>query len=263
MTSMSRDDRSDVFEARIASLDERLFDAIETQSSVGDRRAWLAVQRAMRTPAGYTYLEVGSHLGGSIQQHLPDPRCRGIVSIDKRSQSQPDERGPVFHYDDNSTRRMLANLRRVAACDPGRLICIDGETRDLDPGRIPFAPDICFIDGEHTVAAASADFAFCLRVCGRNAAICFHDDWLVAGSIRSAMDQLRRQEVPFVARKLTGSTFAVFLRQCPAASDPYLRRHSSDGARWLRRQRVLAALPRCVRGGVTRRIGRLGIDLNA
>jgi len=250
------------FDARIDALDDSLFDAIETQSSAGDRRAWLAVQRAMRRPAGYVYLEIGSHLGGSLQQHLRDPQCRAAVSIDKRSASQPDDRGEVFHYEGNSTARMLANLRRVAGADLDKLACIDGETRDVAPARMPSAPDICFIDGEHTVSAATADFAFCLLVCRPAAAICFHDDWIVADAIRGALADLRRQQVPFTARKLAGSTFGVFLRDCPAAHDAYLRRHSRDGDRWLQRQRLLATLPTRVRRRVTAGMARLGMDLN-
>lgn len=251
------------FDARLEALDDSLFDAIETQSSAGDRRAWLAVQRAMRRPSGYVYLEIGSHLGGSLQQHLRDPRCRAAVSIDKRSASQPDDRGEVFHYAGNSTARMLDNLRRVAGDDLDKLVCIDGESRDIAPARVPVAPDLCFIDGEHTIAAATTDFAFCLGVCRPDAAICFHDDWIVADAIRFALTELRRQQVPFTARKLSGSTFGVFLRDCPAAHDPYVRRHSRDGDRWLQRQRLLAALPTRVRRRATAGAARLGMDLNA
>ena len=63
-----------VYEQRIERLDLSLFDSVPTQSTAGDRLSWLALQRAVRgaTP-GYTYLEIGSYNGGSIQQHLLDP----------------------------------------------------------------------------------------------------------------------------------------------------------------------------------------------
>src|SRR4051794_16482548 len=96
------------FEGRLERLDLSLFEAIPSESYPGDRRSWLALQHAVRrAPAGYTYLEIGSHLGGSLQQHLVDPRCRRIFSIDKRPLVQPDDRGVVWHYDGNSTARML------------------------------------------------------------------------------------------------------------------------------------------------------------
>lgn len=71
-------------DSRIDRLDLSLFDAVETQSCDGDQLAWLAIQRSLRSVGGYTYLEIGSHLGGSLQQHVVDPKCNWIVSIDRR-----------------------------------------------------------------------------------------------------------------------------------------------------------------------------------
>jgi hypothetical protein len=117
--STPRDD----FTPRLEALDVSLFDSVPTQSSDADRQSWLAVQRSVRVPSGYTYLEIGSHLGGSVQQHLVDPLCRQIISIDKRPASQPDDRGKIFHYKDNSSSRMMDNLRRVAADQIGKVTC--------------------------------------------------------------------------------------------------------------------------------------------
>jgi hypothetical protein len=242
---------------RIDALDTGLFDSIETQSSAGDRRAWLAIQRAVRRPSGYNYLEIGSHLGGSIQQHLPDPLCRGIVSIDKRPAYQPDDRGTVFHYEGNSTARMLENLRRVAPDCLDKLHCYDADTRDIDPGKLPARPDFCFIDGEHSHRAVLSDFAFCLQASSPDAAICFHDDWIISRAIGTIMSDLKRQGVPFVARKLSGVTLGIFLGNCPAARDQYILQHSRDGSRWLRRQRIIKWIPAWVRptaGWVARKL---------
>src|SRR5205085_5360127 len=135
-------------EQQIESLDLRLFDHVESQSSPGDRRAWLGVQRAMRREGPYVYLEIGSHLGGSIQQHLVDPRCVAIVSIDKRPPVQPDDRGADVAYESNSTARMLENLRRVAPQALSKLTTFDADARDIDPDRLPARANFCFIDGE-------------------------------------------------------------------------------------------------------------------
>lgn len=221
------------FETRIQALDVTLLDAIASQSCRGDRRAWLAVQRAVRQPRGYTYLEIGSHLGGSLQQHVQDPLCHAMVSIDKRPASQPDERGKLFHYEGNSTARMLENLRRVAPERLERLQCIDADAAEIDLQTIAVRPDFCFIDGEHTVRAVCSDFAFCRRVASPNAAICLHDDWIVAAALRTILADLRRDGVPFIARKLSGVTFGIFLGDCPAARDPYIAKRSWDGDRWL------------------------------
>src|SRR5262249_2545195 len=100
---------------RLEALDLSLFQAIPSQSSAEDRRAWLAVQRSVRRSSGYTYLEIGSYQGGSIQQHLVDPLCRRIISIDKRPLIPiPDDRGQYVEYKVVSTAQMMDDLRKVA-----------------------------------------------------------------------------------------------------------------------------------------------------
>lgn len=234
------------FASKLDALDLSLFDAVASQSTDGDRRSWLAVQRAIRRPSGYTYLEIGSHLGGSIQQHLVDPYCRRIVSIDRRPLSQPDDRGFVARYEENSTARMLDNLRRVSPEVVGKIVCFDLDARDVDPARIPEPADFCFIDGEHTHASVLSDFEFCLKVSSPNAAICFHDALVLYRSIAEVMSSLRARGVPFHARKLGGSTFGLFLRECRALDDPYLTL-SQDGSRWIRGRRIRGWLPREMR----------------
>jgi hypothetical protein len=235
----------DDFTRRLEALDLSLFDTVPTQSDDADRRSWLAVQRSVRVPSGYTYLEIGSHLGGSLQQHLADPLCRQIISIDKRPASQPDDRqkGKISHYPGNSTARMLDNLRQVAPDQLGKVTCHDADAKDVDPGTIPAPPDFCFIDGEHTHTAVLSDFEFCLGVCAPNAAICFHDDWFIFKALESAMATLRHRGIPFTARKLGGVTFGIFLRDCAAANDPYLRSSSQDAVRWIRGRKLRALLP--------------------
>jgi hypothetical protein len=230
---------------RIESLDVSLFDAISSQSDAGDRRAWLAVQRSVRRQSEYVYLEIGSHLGGSIQQHLVDPKCRKIISIDKRPVSQPDDRGRRYFYEGNSTARMLDNLRPLAPDELGKITCIDADAHEIDPSSIP-AADFCFIDGEHTYTSVLSDFAFCLGVCAPNAAICFHDDVVIARALWHIVSDLRRKCIPFTARKLTGATFGIFLRDCPAIQDPYVSAQSQPTRTWLLRKLIrsyVAATP--------------------
>ena len=231
------------FAKRIESLDLSLFDHILTQSDDGDRRAWLAVQRSVRKPTGYTYLEIGSHLGGSLQQHWVDPLCRNIISIDKRPIDMPDDRGKKVHYEGNSTARMLSNLRRISANSASTLTCFDNDASKIDPSQITAPPDYCFIDGEHTRSAVLSDFEFCLRVCAPDAAICFHDDIVIYPAIAAILSRLRKQGVPFTAGKLTGFTFGIFLRNCSAAHDPYILSHAHEGAGWVRRQRIRRMVP--------------------
>jgi hypothetical protein len=48
------------------ALDPDLFAAIPTQTSPEDRRSFLILQRAVRRGGPYSYLEIGSHVGGTI-----------------------------------------------------------------------------------------------------------------------------------------------------------------------------------------------------
>jgi hypothetical protein len=118
----------ETFDQRIECLDLELFSAIHTQSNDDDRMAWLTIQRALhRRAEGYVYLEIGSHLGGSLQQHVADHRCRHMYSIDPRPPEQPDDRGERFHYHGNSTQRMLANPSTVPGNRLDRLTCFDSD----------------------------------------------------------------------------------------------------------------------------------------
>ncbi len=70
---------SEEFERAIKALDISLFRHIASQTTSADRMSLLALQLATRDMWGdYSYLEIGSHLGGSIQPHLPDPKCKRI-----------------------------------------------------------------------------------------------------------------------------------------------------------------------------------------
>jgi hypothetical protein len=244
------------FSHRLEALDLSLFERIPTESSDGDRRSWLAVQRSVRRPSGYVYLEIGSHLGGSIQQHLVDPWCRRIISIDKRPLEQPDDRGIVFGYPGNFSARMLENLGKIAPCELSKITCIDADARDVNPNLIPEPADFCFIDAEHTRAAVLSDFEFCLGVCTPDAAICFHDALTVRSAVRDIQSSLARRGIPFTAWRLDGGTFGIFLRGCAAVNDPFLRGCFVDGYDWDRAMRVWWLIPTWLRS-LTRRVYRV------
>jgi len=73
------------FESMISTLDINLFNEISSETSPADKFSLLAIQNALRQrKRSYVYLEIGSHLGGTIQPHLMDPQCQKIYSIDKR-----------------------------------------------------------------------------------------------------------------------------------------------------------------------------------
>lgn len=232
MTSVSAD-----VGRRIDELDLSLFASILSQSSDDDKRSMLQLQRlTRRLKPSYTYLEIGSHLGGSIQPHLVDPACSRIFSIDPRPERQPDERGDEGDYEGNSTERMLDNLRRVAAHGIQKITCFDSDASDVDRASVIPAPDLCFIDGEHTNFAVVSDFAFCRSVCSRDSIVGFHDDWVVYKGLRAICRSFKNDNVPFTARKLPGSVFVIVMGAW--SRDSHFHYLGQSGIRWLEMRRV-------------------------
>jgi methyltransferase family protein len=184
--------------ARVAALDTTLFGAIESQTTEHDRRSLLALHAAVADRGPFRYLEIGSHLGGSLQALVADPRCMEIVSIDTRPESQPDDRGEVFHYDANSTERMLRLLGKVPGADLSKILTFEEGTDVLSPSALPGTPALCLIDGEHTKEAALRDARFCLEALGDTGIIAFHD----SNVVQPAIDDF--------VRSLGGRTHAAF-----------------------------------------------------
>lgn len=108
------------------------FAKIPAQLSAGDKASFLAILRAHGELHGaYAYLEIGSHLGGSIAPVLLDRNCKKIYSIDKRPAVQPDDTGKAYHYPENSTARMMANLRAIDPSADEKVACFDGDTASV------------------------------------------------------------------------------------------------------------------------------------
>lgn len=200
------------FDNRIKQLDVALFSAIPSQTTEGDKKSLLAVQNCARAQSDpYVYLEIGSHLGGSIQPHLLDPKCAKIYSIDKRPAVQPDEGGHMFPYPDNSTNRMLSNLATIDAVGVKKIECIDESTGCIPPSVIQQPPNLCFIDGEHTRRAVMADFEFCTKVCAPGATIVFHDAQTVFRALRSIVTSLKRCQREFSSHAFLDVVYLVCL----------------------------------------------------
>jgi len=170
-------------EQRVAAGDITLFDHIESESSLDDRRSLLALQHAAgETLQSYVHLEIGSHLGGTLQPFVADPRCRRVISIDPRPEVIPDDRGRVYEYPGNSTQRMLDGLQTVPGADLDKLDTIEASTEDIAVGRL-IRPDLCVIDGEHTFTAALRDARFCRAASHGAGILVFHDRAVVHAAI--------------------------------------------------------------------------------
>lgn len=180
------------------------FAAIESQTSENDRRSLIAVRNSVRRAVGnYTYLEIGSHLGGSLQPFVLDPACTLMWSIDKRPADQADERGPRFSYAKNSTSRMVALLSTLDPAIDNRLRCIDSDAADIPPSSIQPAPQLLFVDAEHTDRAVYSDAEFCRRVMDpRGSVLVFHDAEIVYLGLGQLFHDWELAGVPFTAYHL-------------------------------------------------------------
>jgi len=208
------------FEERINRLDIGLFDQIMSQSTDFDRASLLACELAVREMVdGYNYLEIGSYLGGSIQPHLSDDKCRRIYSIDKRPESQPDARGFDWVYQNNSTARMLELLKAI---NPNieKIVTIDGDTATIKPAEVAETVDLCFIDGEHTDEAVFRDFRFCLDVLADNGAIMFHDSQITYNGIASSIKYLEENGHKFHGYILPNLVFVIEIGDFPMHRHP-------------------------------------------
>jgi hypothetical protein len=208
--------------ARVAALDTTLFARIESQTTEPDRASLLALHAAIAERGPFRYLEIGSHLGGSLQALVADPRCTEIVSIDTRPDSQPDDRGGRFAYDGNSTERMCGLLDEVPGADLSKLRTFEVGTDELPVEELPGAPALCLIDGEHTREAALRDARFCLEALDGTGVIAFHD----SNVVQSAIDDFVRSlgDRPHAAFQLPDSVAVVQVGADDLPHSPWVQR---------------------------------------
>jgi len=225
-------------EDKIASLDVRLFEAVPSQTCREDRESLLRLQRGLRRTGSYVYLEIGSHLGGTLQPHLVDTRCSAIYSIDKRPQEQPDELLGVWHYPENSTKRMLSELKKAfPEASVKKIRTFDADARELDPRTFIPKPDFCFIDGEHTDQAVRSDFDFCLKVCNRNGIIGFHDANFVVGGLTDIKRQLTKRRIVFRGMLLPKHVYVILLNDAIQRFAEEIQEAVQDEERYMRKAR--------------------------
>lgn len=206
---------------RIGALDTSLFGPIESQTTEPDRQSLLALHAAIAERGPFDYLEIGSHLGGSLQAMVADPRCRSIVSIDTRPLSQPDDRGRNELYPENSTGRMLQLLAAIPDADLAKLETFERGTDQLSVADLPTRPAFCFVDAEHTRAAALRDGRFCLEATTPDGVIAFHDSNVVLPGIEDFIAELDR---PHHAFQMPDSVFVIELGTARLWDTPYVQR---------------------------------------
>jgi Methyltransferase domain len=179
------------FADRIAALDPTLFDAIEAQTTIGDRRSLLALHQACVEAHGcFSYVEIGSYLGGSLQALIQDERCERIVSIDSRSPASLDQARGEWAYPDNTTARMRALLAALPQAELDKLVTIDASTETLAADMLAVRPAFCFIDGEHTDDAVIRDARFCQSLLAGEGWLAFHDVGIVFAGLSRFLGDL-------------------------------------------------------------------------
>jgi hypothetical protein len=249
---------------RLESLDPELLGTIESETSQQDKRSLLALHLACRRlHHGFRWLEVGSHLGGSLQALVRDPACVRIDSIDPRPEQLPDERFRSILYPDNSTARMMELLGALPGADTSKVQTHDVGTDGLDPLTIE-QPHVCFIDGEHTDEACARDAEFCRTAVRGEGLLVFHDIAVVYRAVIEFVESLRRAGIPHSLAYLPDLIFAVELGSGQLLSDPaVVGRQLDNGAgllRVLRQNDHYRAVLKGRRARVLRRIGLLRVD---
>lgn len=197
---------------RLRQLDTSLFDDVPAQLTAGDKLTLLALHVACRRAYGeFSYLEIGSHLGGSLQTFVRDPACTAVISIDPRPARQPDERWGSFNYPENSTARMIDHLAAVPDADLTKLTTIEKSTEAIEPAELTVRPQLAFVDGEHTDRAALRDARFCTAAMRDEGCIVFHDAPIVHRALSAFLNECEDVARPFAALALPDRMFAVEL----------------------------------------------------
>jgi hypothetical protein len=223
-------------ESRLDELDVSLLADIESQTSDEDKRSLLALHAATRRAySEFAWLEVGSHLGGSLQALVRDPACVRIDSIDPRPEVFADERIPDQRYPGNSSQRMLGLLSALPGADVGKVKTHETSTSKLDPGDFP-PPQLCFIDGEHTDAACAEDIRFCSAALRGKGVIAFHDIGVIYGAVTDFINQLSGTGATYDLAYLPDSVFAIELGGGGLLEDSAVvgrRLRAGDSVLWL------------------------------
>lgn len=170
------------------------------------------LQEIASAKGSYRYLEIGSYLGRSLQPHIMDDDCIQALSIDLRPDLTPDARGTLSDYQHVTTQHMLDGLRQYASDSQMQKLT----TRETTSGSLQSDPpavrfDLAFIDGEHTIAAAFADFLNVLPVMNDPCIVAFDDAHIIYPAVQNAMSCLEHLGVEHTLVYGGGFITAIFI----------------------------------------------------
>lgn len=180
---------------------------IPKQLNSNDEQTLTSIMNFVSEHGSYSYLEIGSYLGGSLHWHLSNPNCQQVISIDKRSCDKiKDER--LIDYAYSVTTQDMLNTLTANHLSVEKLITIDGTVDDI-PVDTRF--DLVFVDAEHTNQAVLYDGKQCLNAVKQDAVIMFHDDWIVYKGLEQLEQHLVQIEKVFCKFKMSGSDITVIV----------------------------------------------------
>lgn len=204
------------------------FFPIDSQSTPEDKLFLLNAIRLTRKAGRYSYLEIGSFLGGSLAPFLMDSLCDAVLSIDDRGRIQPDERGIRYDYSQITTQSMINELARFHI-PTEKLATFDGSI-DALIDKSPGSFDVALIDGEHTDEACFRDFLWTAPLMKSDSMVMFHDSTLIYKALKLIMVYLDKQRVPYVFFKKANSEMSVLLFGTCRNCDPVQCFGSGDDA---------------------------------
>ena len=198
--------KSEEFSKELVDL-EKMF-PVPSQTTLEDKKSLRQIiDLARENFNNYSYMEIGSFLGGSIAPFAIDNNCYKILSIDDRGKVQKDERGINYDYTKYSSQDMLDNLIRHNV-PVSKIQCFDGSIQSYSGGG---EFNIVFIDGIHTDEAVFSDFLSAIELISEKSIIIFHDFSLVYKGIRLCKLLLQHKGVPATILMNTKSEVCAFI----------------------------------------------------
>lgn len=198
--------KSEEFSKDLVDL-EKMF-PVPSQTTLEDKKSLRQIiDLARENFNNYSYMEIGSFLGGSIAPFAIDNNCYKILSIDDRGKVQKDERGINYDYTKYSSQDMLDNLIRYNV-PVSKIQCFDGSIQSYSGGG---EFNIVFIDGIHTDEAVFSDFLSAIELISEKSIIIFHDFSLVYKGIRLCKLLLQHKGVPATILMNTKSEVCAFI----------------------------------------------------
>ncbi len=180
---------------------------IISQTSNEDKVVLLKLKEIMRSLNKYSYLEIGTYLGGSMTPFINDNKCEKILSVDDRERATPDDRGNKINYlnvkeDDvkNKLKEHNLNIEKVEF--------FNGSMNDIALDKKNF--DLCFIDAEHTDTACFRDFIYAMKIIKDDSIIVLHDSHIIYKALIMINELLISEKKKFKFIKIINSSMSIF-----------------------------------------------------